>query len=885
MVDAIVSFAVQRLGDFLIKEAGFLKGVRSEVQWLRDELRCMQRFLQDAEEKQYGDATISGWVSDIRELAYDIEDLLDTFHLKIHSEGGDDDDGETTEEKPQPGCFPSMSCCLIHKAKEKVDLYNIGKEIEEFKNKLNDLSRRRQLYGLQASGNNREGRTNDVVRSKELRRATSFAVEQNVVGFDDEAIELLAKLFHDDPRRFIVSIYGMGGLGKTTLAGKLYHNSDVQRRFMNCCAWVSVSQDYTTQDLLVRLIKSFGFGAKKIEDLEKMDEADLGRYLHKSLQGRSYLLVIDDVWDKEAWKGLRRVFPDNKNGSRVIITTRNKEIAESADERTYAHKLRYLRPDESWQLFCEKAFQNFVPNEELKKLGREMVQKCKGLPLAIIVLGGLLSRKKPQEWRVVRNHLWQHLKADEIEIQLVLALSFDCLHYTLKQCFLYLGLFPEDFDINMEKLIHLLVAEGFIPQDEDHIMEDVAKDYLDELIDRSLLQVESRKWGRIATCRIHDLLRDLAIEKAKKLNFLYIYDEVRHSNMSSIISSCPRQAVYSATERSLWLQKSNPRLRSLFLFDTSQELVPAFQKFSRLRLFDTGSNIQDEDQQNFSAVIEKLIHLKYLGLRKESLSVLSSFIFNLRRLQTLVIYHYKRVELPDEIGMFQELRHLIGDFTSGPLSISNLTNLQTLKFIKIGYWMKIKTEKLVNLRELWLHGSMEEEVFSFDSMTNLKSLRILSVELKNDRSFGSLQPLSHCQHLVDLKLRGTIKKLPKDMREVLPNLEFLCLGNTKLDHDPMPILEKLPNLMILYLGCGFSYEKTLMCSANGFLGLEILMLDLSSYQTIELQEGALPKLRGLSIPSKLIIPKRLRSLPPLNDQEFSTLWLDDGVGRRLPHGL
>ncbi|KAL5832266.1 hypothetical protein ACOSQ4_017620 [Xanthoceras sorbifolium] len=846
----------------------------------------MQRFLKDAEEKQYGDATICGWVSDIRELAYDIEDLLDTFHLKIHSEDDDGDDAETTEEKPQPGCFPSMSCCLFHKAKEKVYLYNIGKEIEELKNKLNDLSRRRQLYGLQASENNREGRSNDVVRSKELRRATSFAVERNVVGFDDDAHELLAKLFHDDPRRFIVSIYGMGGLGKTTLAGKLYHNSDVKRRFMNCCAWVSVSQDYTTQDLLVKLIKSFGFGTKKIEDLEKMDEADLGRYLHESLQGRSYLLVIDDVWDKEAWKGLKRVFPDNKNGSRVIITTRNKEIAESADERTYAHKLRYLRPDESWQLFCEKAFQSFVPNEELKKLGREMVQKCKGLPLAIIVLGGLLSRKKPQEWRVVRNHLWQHLKADEIEIQLVLALSFDCLHYTLKQCFL-LGLFPEDFDINMEKLIHLLVAEGFIPQDEDHIMEDVAKDYLDELIDRSLLQVESRKWGRIATCRIHDLLRDLAIEKAKKLNFLYIYDEDKHSNMSSIILSCPRQAVYSATERSLWLQKSNPRLRSLFLFDTSQDLIPAFQKFSRLRLFDTGSNIEDRDQQNFGTVIEKFIHLKYLGLRRESLNFLSSFIFNLRRLQTLVVYHYKWVELPDEISLFQELRHLIGDFMYGPLSIGNLTNLQTLKFIGNGYWMKIKTEKLVNLRELWLHGSMKEEVFSFDSIANLKSLRILSVELRNGKSFESLQPLSHCQHLIDLKLKGIIKKLPNDIHEVFPNLECLCLESTALKHDPMPILEKLPNLVVLYLGCGFCNEETLMCSANGFFGLEILIIDLVRYKEMELQvdqEGALPKLRGFSIPFWSIIPERLRSIPPPNDQEFSTLWLE-GVGRRLPHGL
>ncbi|KAK4856983.1 hypothetical protein QYF36_023375 [Acer negundo] len=156
MVDAVVSDVVERLGDFLIEKAAFLIRVRDQVECLKDELRFMQHFIKHTEEKQYGDATIHDRVSDIRELAYDIEDLLDMFHRKVHGEV--DDDGETMETKQKSGCFPSICCCIFNEGKEKVELFNIGMDIEKFKNRINELSRRRQLYGLQDSSNSREGR-------------------------------------------------------------------------------------------------------------------------------------------------------------------------------------------------------------------------------------------------------------------------------------------------------------------------------------------------------------------------------------------------------------------------------------------------------------------------------------------------------------------------------------------------------------------------------------------------------------------------------------------------------------------------------------------------------------------------------------------------------
>ncbi|TXG65593.1 hypothetical protein EZV62_006868 [Acer yangbiense] len=270
MVDAVVSFALNRLTDFLVAEAAFLGRVRKEVQWLKDELEWMQFYIASAEEKQADDPIVRKWLNDITKIAYDAEDVLDKFILQVHDEETDHD---TNMETKPTGCFPSMSSCI--KCKKKVNLHDIGNDIEELKNRINDLPRIRELYQLESSSNKREGKSNSLARLRQLRRTTSFSIEEKVVGHEDGTSRLLAKLFDLDPRRFVVSVYGMGGLGKTTLARKLYHHLDVKRRF-DCRAWVCVSQDYNTHDLLLRIISSFGFITKK-EELQCSSEEDLER--------------------------------------------------------------------------------------------------------------------------------------------------------------------------------------------------------------------------------------------------------------------------------------------------------------------------------------------------------------------------------------------------------------------------------------------------------------------------------------------------------------------------------------------------------------------------------------------------------------------------------
>ncbi|TXG65592.1 hypothetical protein EZV62_006867 [Acer yangbiense] len=281
--------------------------------------------------------------------------------------------------------------------------------------------------------------------------------------------------------------------------------------------------------------------------------------------------------------------------------------------------------------------------------------------------------------------------------------------------------------------------------------------------------------------------------------------------------------------------------------------------------------------------IGKLIHLKYLGLRETLNCYIPRSILNLRTLQTLdVLSRDLVVQLPHEISKLQELRHLFGYF-GGHLKIESLTKLQSLKYVFSKFWISINTEKLGNLRELWIYGSVgTTKEFQFDSIAKLKTLEQLVVKLDHNDCFASLQPLTHCSYLMDLRLYGKIEKLPEDIHKLLPNLECLLLEDSRLEDDPMPSLEKLHNLMILCLGSRFYSGKKLFCSAQGFRRLEILKLDHEDDGGLEewqVEEGAMPVLRGFSIPtefeSKLRIPERFKSIPPPAECEFERdIWFE-----------
>ncbi|XP_059309210.1 disease resistance protein RPP13-like [Lycium ferocissimum] len=809
MVDAFVSFAVEKLGDFLIQEVGLRLSIREDVQWLTDELRFMQSFLKDAEEKQREDQRVQQWVFQINSFANDAVAILETYSFEA---GRYSDDGFASRLK---------ACACI--CRKETKFHKVGKEIQSLKQRIMDITRKRETYGIRSIDNiagegpsNRPNNQSAMVNT--LRRTTSYVDDQDhiFVGFQDVVERLLAELLKKEPRRSAISIYGMGGLGKTTLARNLYKTPNIVSSFPTR-AWVCVSQEYNTPDLLRSIIKSVqGCSNETLEMLERMTERDLESHLRHLLEEQKYLVVVDDVWHRESWESLKRAFPDSKNGSRVIITTRKEDVAERADNKGFVHKLRYLNQEESWELFCKKLLDVQVMVPTMERLARDMVDKCGGLPLAIVVLSGLLSHKKGlEQWQKVKDHLWQNIKDDSVEISYILSLSYNDLPTVLKQCFLYFGIFPEDHVIPVEEITRLWMAEGFIPNGEER-MEDVAEGFLNELIRRSLIQVAYTNWEKVTQCRIHDLLRDLAVKKALEVNFFDIYDPRKHS----ISSLCLRHVIHGQAQRYLSLDLSNLKLRSVMFFDRD------FYKLGIINFRNGFQHIYVLYLENHSIVpdaIGSLYHLKFLRLR--GIPALPSSIGNLKNLQTLDVKNYigKPCQLPPETANLINLRHLDAPYSKPLNRINKLTSLQVLRGIRCNQWKDVDPVDLVNLRELSMYEIKKS--YSLNNISSLKSLSTLKLWCEGDESFPALEFLSSCQKLQKLGLNGRIEKLPPS--NPFPNsITMMILFNSELMEDPMPILGMLPNLRDLQLLDRAYFGKEITCSDNSFSQLEFLVLEL-----------------------------------------------------------
>nr|DAD39317.1 TPA_asm: hypothetical protein HUJ06_013640 [Nelumbo nucifera] len=540
-----LSFVVQKLGNLLTEEANLLSEVKDPVEQMQIMLKGINSFLRRMDATQEADEELCSLRADIRNIAYDAEDVIDSFILKVAS----------IRRRGVQSVIKRYACYF----NEWMLLCEVGLEIEAIKRRIICIWR---TYGI---GPPLEGEmsTQPPLRLPESRRRSDPDPneEDDIIGMEEEVEALVEQLMKPEERCCVIAIVGMGGLGKTTLAKRVYSHNTIKPRF-ECGAWVYVSEQHRTRDILKEILERIDTSTKEEmesyddddDDDENMGDESLGLKIYQQLNDKRYLIVLDDIWTKEVWDDLKSAFPDGKNGSKILVTTRSINVAWHVDPQGRHHTPRFLTSEESWELLRRKAFpENGDADRSYstvkENLGRQMVQYCSGLPLAIVVIGGLLATKEEEYgWQVVSNNIVNA----QVGVEKILALSYCDLPYHLKPCFLYMGIFPANFDISTSKLYRLWIAEGLIPLEtlgDDVTVEDIAEVYLQELVQRCMVQIcRSHFDGRMKTCRLHDSIRELCLQKASEENFLKIFDSrnSRDVNPSTSSSSPPfrRHAVH-----------------------------------------------------------------------------------------------------------------------------------------------------------------------------------------------------------------------------------------------------------------------------------------------------------------------------------------------------
>ncbi|GAB4839516.1 hypothetical protein Ancab_029042 [Ancistrocladus abbreviatus] len=859
MAEALIVSVAERLGSLLSEQVSFLCDVKEQVVDLQVELNELKSFLKDVDAKQEGNEVVRTYISEIRELAYDVEDVIDDYMYNVAN-------GISSERN-----LVSGYSCLLCRIPET---YHVGKEIEAIQKRIQKITTKLVNHGVRRIA----GADALNFRQQQVRETFPYVNDELVIGLEQDVNHLVEQLTGKDNCHNAVCITGMGGSGKTTLARQIYNHPPVKEHF-EYRAWISISQQWDVDHLLLEILRQT---CGLLTSSERWSRKKLMAELRIVLEQRLFLVVLDDVWDIEVLERILPALPCLNNTSKLVITTRKGELLQLPDLSYIMHEPRHLTEHEGWKLFKKIALchrRTSQTSSNFETLGKKMLNKCDGLPLAIVALAGILKMKDTfEQWlavdRAFSARLMEGRGTNQYgKVEEMLALSFHDLPYYLKPCFLYLGVFPEDHEIKRGNLVRMWIAEGFISYQQlngQETLEDVAEQHLDELSQRCVIQVANRSLrGRIRTFRLHDLIRDLCLKKAGEQNFLVVAS-TESATAGSFQWTTGAEGVTKPRRVSFHHQlqynsssfiarkKKNSRLRTFISFGHCpiSDLRVVCENFMLLRVIQI-----DSDVQYLPAQIGKLMFLRYLKIK--NIGFMPPSVGNLHNLLTLDFSDDENLHfvLPNVIWKLEQLRHLylpIKTYCDEQVELHTLKHLQTLWGISANTWKLEDLASLSNLQKLRITDILSKT--QLDLITGCPSFRLgrlcrLHLQWGSGFELPSMGPFSQCNSLSRLHLDG---KLGQMLSGQVPwNLTELFLGGSELTQDPMQVLGNLPNLKRLTLNDAYNGDA-LSCNEYSFPQLIELRLQFL-YFVVEWQveTGSLPQLKILTITSC----KRMRSLP------------------------
>ncbi|CAI9786084.1 unnamed protein product [Fraxinus pennsylvanica] len=896
MAESAVYFLIEKLTILLSEKAKLFKGVRKDFEYVRDELERMIAFLRVADGFEESDPELKVWVKQVREIANDTEDVIDEFLL--HS----------TLNHGRHGIHGFLGE-LCSSLKNFIFTPKVASEIRSIISRVRNIAEGHQRYCYKLSIQEQGSSSGFVDYSvNDCRGDALLLKEGELVGIEHHKQNLIRMLIEKDLGLKVISVVGMGGLGKTTLVKRLFDDSVVKKHFQNH-AWLTVSRSFKIEDLLKDTIQQLFDEIKQPlpEGTGSMNSNRLKEIIREFLLGRRYVLVFDDVWSIPAWEAIKYALPNENHGSRIILTTRLINVASSSCIETngFVYELNPLSEEESWTLFCQKTFQGNSCPHHLIEICSNILRKCGGLPLAIVAIGGLLATKNMSrvgEWEMLNHSLGPELEGNDAleSMKNILLLSFNDLPYYLKPCFLYLSIYPEDHLIEHNTLIRLWIMEGFVKQKEGRTLEEVAEGYLNELINRSLVvMVKTNDDGSLKYGQIHDLYREVILSKAREQNL------VTTNEQKTMWPTRVRRLSIHNTLEHVKKERYGTRARSLLTFGVTdvQSMLNILQLLSSFRMLKVLS-LKDVPLPAVPKAIFTMLHLRHLSLRNTKVKVLPGSIKKLKMLETLDLKQTYITELPVQILELHHLSHLLlyrhvvysylpYDCAYGFKAIKGIGRLISLR--KLGYMEAScgsdtikEISMMTELRRLCLTKLRREDGMAVcSSIEKLHNLRSLNLKSTEEDEVLDLQYLSSPPPFLQrLYLTGCIEKFPIWIQS-LHSLIKVYFRWSKLRDDPLQYLQDLPSLVHLEFLVGFTGEE-LCFKAGKFQRLKLLNFDkLEPLRRVVVEEGAMPHLEKLVIQRCNLlerIPQGIEHLIELKVAEFFDM-PDEFIKTMDPHRL